>query len=83
VVIGVEIESISSSVYHSLKVCWMVIKMKSNILKAPHSSLIQEVIDYQYYRGEHPVSFIEYYFKVHHPIYNQYYYARGDIPYRI
>ncbi len=33
----------------------MVIKMKSNILKAPHSSLIQEVIDYQYYRGEHPL----------------------------
>ena len=56
--------------------------MKSNILKAPHSSLIQEVIDYQYYRGEHPMSFIEYYFKFHHPIYNQYY-ARGDMPYRI
>jgi hypothetical protein len=40
----------------------------------PHnSSLIEEVIDYQYYRGEHPMSFVEYYFKVHHPIYNEYY----------
>ncbi len=39
----------------------------------PHSRLIQEVIDYQFYRGEHPMSFVEYYFKVHHPIYNVYY----------
>ncbi len=47
--------------------------MKSIIKPAHHSRLIQEVIDYQYYRGEHPMSFVEYYFKVHHPIYNEYY----------
>ena len=46
--------------------------MKSK-LKPHHSKLIQEVIDYQYYRGEHPMSFVKYYFKVHHPIYNEYY----------
>ncbi len=48
--------------------------MKSIIKKAHHSSsLIQEVTEYQYYRGEHPMSFVEYYFKVHHPMYNEYY----------
>jgi len=35
--------------------------------------VIKEVIDYQYLRGEMDMNFIEYYFTIHHPIYNIYY----------
>lgn len=35
--------------------------------------IIKEVIDYQCFRGEMDMNFIEYYFKIHHPIYNIYY----------
>ena len=37
------------------------------------NNIIQEVIDYQIYRGKDDVPFVKYYFSVHHPIYNQYY----------
>jgi len=35
--------------------------------------IIQEVLDYQIYRGESDTNFVKYYFTIHHPIYNGYY----------
>lgn len=37
------------------------------------NEIINEIIEYQHYRGETDTDFIEYYFKIHHPIYNIYY----------
>ncbi len=38
------------------------------------NNIIQEVIDYQTFRGlDSEMSFTQYYFTIHHPLYNGYY----------